>query len=93
MMALKTWSGFNGSLRDLDVSNLINYWREVYPEFFHLIRWARAILRERRRRKRWHERMERILTEAPDNRNETNKELYPYGLTDTTKNTTTESTL
>jgi hypothetical protein len=93
MMALKTWSGFNGSLRDLNVSNLINYWHEVYPEFFHLISWARAILRERQRRKRWHKRMERILAEAPDTRNETNRKLYPYGLTDTTKNTPTESTL
>ena len=93
MMALKTWSGFNGSLRDLNVLNLINYWREVYPEFFHLIRWARAILRERQRRKRWHKRIEKILTKAPDRRNETNRKLYPYGLTDTTKNTPTESTL
>ena len=93
MKALKTWSGFQGSLRDLNVSNLINYWHEVYPEFFHLIRWARAILRERQRRKRWHERMEKILTEAPDTRNETNRKLYPYGLAHTEKDTTTTSTL
>lgn len=93
MMALKTWSGFNGSIRDLNVSNLINYWREVYPEFFHLIRWARAILRERQRRKRWHERLEKILIEATDNRSDTNKRLYPYGLTHTEKDTTTTSTL
>jgi hypothetical protein len=37
--------------------------------------------------------MERILAEAPDTRNETNRKLYPYGLTDTTKNTPVESKL
>ena len=77
--ALRTWSGVKGSMKDLNVENLINYWKEVYPEFFHLLRWAYEDLLEHRRRKRWHKRLEKILRTAEDCRSELNQYLYPYG--------------
>ena len=52
MLALRCWSGVKGGLRDLSVSNLINYWHRVYPEFFDMIRWARYILKKRQAYKR-----------------------------------------
>jgi len=61
------------------VSNLINYWKEVYPEFFHLLRWAHSILESNRQRRRWHKKLEKILINAKDMRSETNKKLYVYG--------------
>lgn len=79
MEALLAWSGINGSLIGLGVSNLINYWHEVYSEFFNLLAWARQILAEARRRKKWHAKLEKILTKAKDERSESNKQLYPYG--------------
>ena len=79
MHALRPWSGVKGSLRNLSVSNLINYWHEVYPEFFHLLRWAHKILESNRQRKRWHKKLEKILTNAVDMRSDKNKKLYVYG--------------
>lgn len=83
MKALASWSGVKGSLRDLSVSNLIDYWKRNYPEFFHLLRWAREMLSEARHRKKWHRKLERILTIAKDLRSDHNKTLYPYGLINT----------
>lgn len=79
MHALRSWSGIRGSLKNLSVSNLINYWKEVYPEFFHLLRWAHSILESNRQRRRWHKKLEKILINAKDMRSETNKKLYVYG--------------
>lgn len=81
--ALRTWSGINGSLVNLSVSNLIDYWKEVYPEFFLLVRWRRKMLKEEKRMKRWHGRLEKILTNAPDCRSAEIKILYPYGFVNT----------
>ena len=83
MKALASWSGVKGSLRDLSVSNLIDYWKRNYPEFFHLLRWAREMLSEARHRKKWYRKLERILTIAKDLRSDHNKTLYPYGLINT----------
>lgn len=80
MAALRTWSGVRGGLRDLNVSNLINYWHEVYSEFFNLLRWGKRILWLERHRKRWHKRLRHILTIARDCRSEMNKKLYPLGV-------------
>lgn len=81
--ALMTWSGIKGSLKSLSVRNLINYWKEVYSGFFHLVGWQKRILSVNRKRKKWHKRLEKILTKAPDCRSAIYKEMYPYGLDNT----------
>ncbi|MBO6253156.1 MAG: hypothetical protein J6O49_05825 [Bacteroidaceae bacterium] len=80
MKALKTWSGVRGGMKNLNVSNLIRYWHEVYPQFFNLILWGKRILWLERHRKRWHKRLQHILTIARDCRSEMNKKLYPLGV-------------
>lgn len=77
---LRTWSGIRGSMKNLHVSNLINYWRRIYPEFFQLLTQAMRDIKEHRRRKRWHKKLEQILRTAIDCRSEINKQLYPLGL-------------
>lgn len=77
MQTLRTWSGVKGSLKNLDVDNLINYWKDVYPEFFDQLRCAYKILNENKRRKKWHKRMQKILKNVPDCRSMVNKQLYP----------------
>lgn len=77
--ALRAWSGINGALLGLSVSNLLDYWHEVYAEFFHLLKWARQMIAEARHRKKWHAKLERILTNAKDCRSAEIKQMYPYG--------------
>lgn len=77
MKALRTWSGVRGGLKNLNVSNLIRYWKEVYPQFFFLIQWGKQLLWEERHRKRWHKRLQHILTIARDCRSELSKKLFP----------------
>lgn len=82
MKAFASWAGVKGSLKGLDVRNLINYWRRVYPDFFNLLDDAIKILDQRRRNKKWHNRLYNILKCAPDNRSDKNKMLYPHGTCD-----------
>lgn len=81
-LALRTWSGIKGGMRNLAVGNLIGYWKEVYPDFFSLLQQARWQLDEARHRREWHRRMDRVLTAAVDHRSEINKIIYPDGLAD-----------
>lgn len=77
MAALRTWSGIHGGLRDLNVSNLINFWRERYPEFFYLLHWGKKLIKQHRHEKRRHQALQRILTRARDCRSPENKILFP----------------
>lgn len=79
LQAMQTWGGIKGGLKSLSVSNLIRYWKEVYPEFFHLIRWQKRIFAKRRKFNRRHKKLEKILTKAKDCRSIKNQKLYPYG--------------
>ena len=82
--AMQSWAGVSGSLRDLDVANLINYWKRNYTEFFEMLAAGRAEVKRRRRQKAWHRKLEKILKTAPDFRSPEHKEQYPlYGLIDT----------
>jgi hypothetical protein len=81
--AMQSWAGVSGSLRDLDVANLINYWKRKYPEFFDMLAAGRAEVKRRHRQKAWHNKLEKILTTAPDFRSPEHKAQYPlYGLID-----------
>lgn len=81
--AMRSWAGVTGSLRDLDVTNLISYWKRNYTEFFDMLEVARAEVKKRRRQKAWHNKLEKIIKNAPDLRSPENKKLYPlYGLID-----------
>ena len=81
--AMQSWAGVSGSLRDLDVANLINYWKRNYPEFFDMLAAGRAEVKRRHRQKAWHNKLEKILTTAPDFRSPEHKAQYPlYGLID-----------
>lgn len=82
--ALNTWSGVKGSLRDLNVGNLIGFWHDKYPEFFALVREAYRLAAIRKMRAKRHLRIEIILTQAKDCRCKENKTLYPYGPDDNT---------
>lgn len=81
--AMQSRAGVSGSLRDLDVANLINYWKRNYPEFFDMLAAGRAEVKRRHRQKAWHSKLEKILTTAPDFRSPEHKAQYPlYGLID-----------
>lgn len=79
MLAYRSWSGIRGGLRDLSISNLLEYWKDVYSRFFDLLAIAGRNIATSRRRKKWHNRLEYILTNADDMRCAKNKEMYPYG--------------
>lgn len=82
--ALQSWAGVSGSLRDLDVSNLISYWKRNYTEFFDMLAVGRAEVRRRQRQRHRHRKLEKILKTAPDTRSEENKIKYPlHGLINT----------
>lgn len=82
--ALSSWAGVRGSLRDLDVGNLIAYWKRNYEEFFDMLAVGRTEIRRRRTRKVRHRKLEKILKNAPDMRSPENKTKYPlHGLIDT----------
>ena len=82
--ALQSWAGVSGSLRDLDVSNLISYWKRNYTEFFDMLAVGRAEVRRRQKHKNRHRKLEKILKTAPDMRSEENKIKYPlHGLINT----------
>ena len=68
MQALRTWGGIKGSLVGLSVSNLIAYWKEVYPEFFELLDTAYKQIKEHKMRKQRHKKLEKILVKAKDMR-------------------------
>lgn len=77
--AYRSWSGVLGSLKGLDVSNLINYWHRRFEEFFELIHYAKEMLYYNRKQKKWHNKLHTILTCAPDMRSEQYKKIYAYG--------------
>lgn len=77
---LRTWSGIKGSLKNLHVSNLIDYWKRVYPEFFELLTIARRDIIIHKKQKRRHKKLKKILRTAIDYRSKTNKKLYSLGL-------------
>lgn len=83
MVALQTWGGLKGAMRNCNVSNLIAYWHDRYPEFFDLVRWAHQILGTNRVRKRRHAKLEKILTTCPDMRSAENKARYGFIIEET----------
>lgn len=82
--AASSWAGVAGSLRDLDVGNLISYWKRNYSEYFEMLAADRREIKRRRAAKAWHEKLQKILTTAPDWRSPENKLKYPlYEFNDT----------
>lgn len=77
--AFRSWSGIKGGMKSLAVGNLINYWKEIYPEFFELLHEARRVIDEEKHRNMWHRKMKRILETAVDYRSEINKIVYQDG--------------
>lgn len=85
MKSLRTWSGIKGSLVNLNVSNLIHYWKEVYSPFFEQVHVAHRELAYHRRLKKKHKKLEKILLYAQDMRSDNNKTRYPYGFINSTQ--------
>lgn len=63
-LAAASWAGVRGSLRHLHVTNLTAYWRREYPEYFRLLRVAGIQRLKHRQMKLRHERIQCILAEA-----------------------------
>lgn len=59
-----SWAGVKGSLRDLDVDNLIYYWQDKYADFFDLVNRWDDILRSRRNFKDQHKRLHKKYNEV-----------------------------
>ena len=65
--ALASWGGICGSLVNLDVRNLIEFWKDRYPRFFEMIGIRRQQLAEQKKFNRKHKRLQKILDKAFEN--------------------------
>ena len=62
----RSWAGMNGSFKNINMSNLINYWKDVYPDFFDRLQWAKTAHASAAAYKRKHRKMEIELQSAKD---------------------------
>lgn len=62
----RSWAGMNGSFKNINMSNLINYWKDVYPDFFDRLQWAKTAHVSAAAYKRKHRKMEIELQSAKD---------------------------
>lgn len=75
--AMRSWSGIRGTLDSLTVSNLLDYWKDRYEEFFRLVGAGLALEKQMKQSRRWHKKLGKILSTCPDMRSEENKLKYP----------------
>lgn len=62
----RSWAGMNGSFKNINMSNLINYWKDAYPDFFDRLQWAKTAHASAAAYKRKHRKMEIELQSAKD---------------------------
>lgn len=62
----RSWARMNGSFKNINMSNLINYWKDVYPDFFDRLQWAKTAHASAAAYKRKHRKMEIELQSAKD---------------------------
>ncbi len=62
----RSWAGMNGSFKNINMSNLINYWKDVYPDFFDRLQWAKTAHASAAAYKRKHRKMEIELQSEKD---------------------------
>lgn len=62
----RSWAGMNGRFKNINMSNLINYWKDVYPDFFDRLQWAKTAHASAAAYKRKHRKMEIELQSAKD---------------------------
>ena len=78
--AMRSWSGIRGTFDSLSMTNLLLTWQDKYAEFFRLVSVGLRQEKEKKRRRRWHKKLGKILAECPDMRSEENKLKYPMAV-------------
>lgn len=76
-LAMRSLSGIRGTFNSLRISNLIRYWKDRYHEFFILARAGKRLEAQKKRQRRWHKKLHKILLTCPDMRSDENKLKYP----------------
>ena len=79
-MAMRSWSGIRGTFDSLSMTNLLLTWQDKYAESFRLVNAGLRHEKEKKRRRRWHKKLGKILAECPDMRSEENKCKYPIAV-------------